>query len=73
MRPATASRLIASLSAVIDDPRVLERIAAVPREQFVPPALRARAYENVALPIDCGQTISQPLVVGRMLALLELS
>lgn len=33
---------------------------------------RSRAYENVALPIDCGQTISQPLVVARMLELLEL-
>ena len=48
-------------------------MTAVPRELFVgPPRTRPRAYENVALPIDCGQTISQPLVVARMLELLEL-
>ena len=45
---------------------------AVPRELFVGEPQAARAYDNVALPIDCGQTISQPLVVARMLALLEL-
>lgn len=38
----------------------------------MPRTLRDRAYENTALPIDCGQTISQPLVVARMLELLEL-
>jgi protein-L-isoaspartate(D-aspartate) O-methyltransferase len=61
------------LSAVISDPRVLEAIAEVPRERFVSVHDRARAYENVALAIDCGQTISQPVVVARMLELLELS
>lgn len=49
---------------------MLQAIASVPREVFVPPSLRARAYENVALPIGHGQTISQPLVVARMLELL---
>jgi len=44
----------------------------VPRHCFVPRAERARAYDNVALPIDCDQTISQPVVVARMLELLEL-
>jgi len=47
-------------------------LAAMPRDRFVPESARARAYENVALPIACGQTISQPLVVARMLELLEL-
>jgi protein-L-isoaspartate(D-aspartate) O-methyltransferase len=49
---------------------VLEAIAAVPRERFVPPSLRDRAYENCALAIGCGQTISQPLVVARMTEML---
>jgi protein-L-isoaspartate(D-aspartate) O-methyltransferase len=44
----------------------------VPRERFVPENVRDRAYENVALPIGCGQTISQPLVVARMLQALAL-
>jgi protein-L-isoaspartate(D-aspartate) O-methyltransferase len=58
---------------MIADRRVLEAIAAVPRERFVSVHDRARAYENVALAIGCGQTISQPIVVARMLELLELS
>jgi protein-L-isoaspartate(D-aspartate) O-methyltransferase len=64
--------LIAQLRPAIADERVLRAIASVPRERFVPAAERQRAYENVALPIGCGQTISQPLVVARMLELLEL-
>lgn len=55
------------------DERVLEAIAQVPRERFVPAALHDRAYENVALPIARGQMISQPLVVALMLELLELT
>lgn len=51
---------------------MLAAIASVPRERFVPESERHRAYENVALPISCGQTISQPLVVARMLEVLDL-
>ena len=47
-------------------------MAAVPRERFVPPELRGRAWENGPLPIGEGQTISQPLVVARMCELLRL-
>jgi protein-L-isoaspartate(D-aspartate) O-methyltransferase len=65
-------RLLRSLSSIIQDPRVLEALAAVPREEFVPPDLRSDAWENAPLPIPEGQTISQPLVVGRMCELLEL-
>jgi protein-L-isoaspartate(D-aspartate) O-methyltransferase len=65
-------RLSARLRAAVADERVLAAIAALPRERFVPAAQRDRAYENVALPIACDQTISQPLVVARMLELLEL-
>jgi len=56
----------------IADERVLEAMAVVPRERFVPPELLDRAWEDGALAIGCGQTISQPLVVARMAELLEL-
>ena len=61
-----AEELAAALRPVIRDDAVLRAIAAVPRDLFVPPGERPRAYENIALPIACGQTISQPLVVARM-------
>jgi protein-L-isoaspartate(D-aspartate) O-methyltransferase len=67
-----ASELASRLRGAIADQRVLAAIATIPRERFVPEAERLRAYDNVALPIACGQTISQPLVVARMLELLEL-
>jgi protein-L-isoaspartate(D-aspartate) O-methyltransferase len=67
-----AAQLALELSPVVADVRVLAAIASIPREKFVPPSERKRAYANVALPIACGQTISQPLVVARMLELLEL-
>lgn len=51
---------------------VLEAMARVPRENFVPPDLRTQAYSDRPLPITKGQTISQPYVVGLMLAALTL-
>jgi protein-L-isoaspartate(D-aspartate) O-methyltransferase len=72
MGPAEAAALAVRLRSAVGDERVLSAIAATPRERFVPPGERSRAYENVALPIACGQTISQPLVVARMLETLEL-
>ena len=48
----------------IVDERVLEAMARVPREQFVPEGLRALAYEDAALPIGSGQTVSQPYIVA---------
>ena len=51
---------------------MLAAIASVPRERFVPKREYERAYANVALPIGAGQTISQPLVVARMLEVLAL-
>jgi protein-L-isoaspartate(D-aspartate) O-methyltransferase len=48
----------------IRDARVLEAMAAVPRHLFVPPSLRARAYDDGPLPIGEGQTISQPFMVA---------
>jgi protein-L-isoaspartate(D-aspartate) O-methyltransferase len=50
----------------VADERVLEAMARVPRERFVPAELRARAYEDAALPIGHGQTISQPYMVARI-------
>jgi protein-L-isoaspartate(D-aspartate) O-methyltransferase len=57
--------------AGIADQRVLNAIERVPRELFVPATFADQAYENVALPIGHGQTVSQPLVVAQMTALLE--
>lgn len=67
-----ATKLALRLQPAIADMRVLAAIASIPRERFVEPSLRDRAYANVALPIACEQTISQPLVVARMLEVLEL-
>jgi protein-L-isoaspartate(D-aspartate) O-methyltransferase len=67
-----ASRLVAELRRYVGDDRVLDAIEHVPREEFVPADLREHAYDNTALGIGCGQTISQPLVVARMTELLEL-
>lgn len=70
MSDQRAVSLLSQLRASVADERVLEAIAALPRERFVPAEQAQRAYENVALPIGGGQTISQPLVVARMLELL---
>ncbi len=67
-----AERLLSELRLHVDDPRVLTAIREVPRDRFVPERRREEAWDNVALPIGSGQTISQPLVVARMCELLEL-
>jgi len=56
----------------IVDARVLSALEHVPREHFVDPAQLAEAYEDKALPIPCGQTISQPFIVAFMTQMLEL-
>jgi protein-L-isoaspartate(D-aspartate) O-methyltransferase len=56
----------------IEDERVLAAMERVPRELFVPDALRARAYDDAALPIGAEQTISQPYMVARICAELQL-
>ena len=58
--------------AGIGDARVLGAIEKTPRERFVPASFADRAYENVALPIGNGQTVSQPYVVALMTDKLEL-
>jgi protein-L-isoaspartate(D-aspartate) O-methyltransferase len=57
----------------ITDERVLAAMGRVPRELFVPEDLRGHAYEDGALPIGLGQTISQPYIVGAICQLLALS
>ena len=57
----------------VRDPRVLDAMATIPRERFVPPAVRTSAYEDHPLPIDFGQTISQPFIVAYMTELLAVS
>ena len=64
--------LLAELAREVGDPRVLNAIARVPRERFVPPELRLLAYEDRPLPIGYGQTISQPLIVAVMTQALDL-
>jgi protein-L-isoaspartate(D-aspartate) O-methyltransferase len=64
--------LMRALRRHVRDERVLQAMATVPRDRFVPPDLQAEAWENVPLPIGSGQTISQPLVVARMCEVLEL-
>jgi protein-L-isoaspartate(D-aspartate) O-methyltransferase len=56
----------------IRDTGVLRAIERVPREMFVDPAFAGHAYQDIALPIECGQTISQPYVVAFMTEKLEL-
>ena len=72
MSPREAAELAQYLRPAIADERVLAAIASIPRERFVPKPQRKRAYANVALPIGSDQTISQPLVVARMLEVLAL-
>lgn len=57
----------------IRDQNVLEAIRQLPRERFLSEAMMHQAYDNNALPIGAGQTISQPYIVGKMTELLELT
>ena len=56
----------------IKDEKVLEAMRSIPRHFFVTEALRGRAYDDNALPINLNQTISQPFIVARMTELLEI-
>lgn len=59
-------------SAGIRDTAVLNAMERVPRDRFINHPFTDRAYEDTALPIDCGQTISQPSVVGMMTLALDI-
>jgi protein-L-isoaspartate(D-aspartate) O-methyltransferase len=67
------ARLILGLrSQGITDPAVLRAMEATPRDLFTPDLFQERAWEDSALPIACGQTISQPYIVGLMTQALQI-
>ena len=67
-------RLIMQLRAAgISDANTLAAFEKIPREKFIENSFAARAYEDTALPIPCGQTISQPSIVALMTQALEVS
>lgn len=71
--PASRQRLLLELSSQgVRDSKILDAIAAIPRDLFVPPELSGHAWENIPLPIGCSQTISQPVVVALMTERLDL-
>ncbi len=55
----------------IDEPRLIEAMRAVPRHRFIPAEYRSQAYEDCAVSLDLGQTVSQPYIVGLMTRLLD--
>ena len=59
--------------AGIQDTDVLGAIERIPREHFIPTAMQDKAYEDIAVPIGLGQTISQPFVVAKMSEALEVA
>lgn len=69
--PGSALRARVVRGSGVEDPRILAAFEQVPREAFLPPELASRAYEDNALPIGLGQTISQPSMIALMLAALE--
>ena len=70
---ALLARLILALrSQGVTDSKVLHAIEATPRELFTPELFKERAFEDSALPIACGQTISQPFIVGLMTQALKI-
>lgn len=67
-------RLIMKLrKSGVTDTAVLSAIERIPREVFIPPTFHDQAYEDMALPIGLGQTISQPMVVAMMTQALEVN
>ena len=76
MSESTDTRVIQLVMALrragISDKQVLAAVERTPREQFVPGGFQDQAFENRPLPIDCGQTISQPYVVAAMTEALKL-
>ena len=71
-RPKKAQLIMTLRGMGILDSAALAALEQVPRELFVPQALRAHSYENASLPIACDQTISQPYIVARMTEALQL-
>ncbi len=70
--PRLAALVMSLRSNGITEPKVLQAIEKTPRDLFVPDLFQERSWEDSALPIACGQTISQPLIVGQMTQALSL-
>jgi protein-L-isoaspartate(D-aspartate) O-methyltransferase len=71
--PSRLQRLLDSLKAQgIHDPRLLKALESTPRDLFVPELFLDRSWEDSAIPINCGQTISQPFIVAFMTQSLEI-
>ncbi|ELY82479.1 protein-L-isoaspartate(D-aspartate) O-methyltransferase [Natrinema pallidum] len=70
---ALRRRMVETVAPRVDDDRVLEALASVPRHEFVPPDRRDRAYADRPLPIGDGQTISAPHMVAIMADLLAVA
>jgi len=67
------ARLVLALRTQgVSEPKVLKAIEGTPRELFTPELFKTRAFEDSALPIACGQTISQPFIVGLMTQALKI-
>jgi protein-L-isoaspartate(D-aspartate) O-methyltransferase len=67
------ARLVLALrSQGVSDAKVLQALEATPRQMFTPDLFQERAFEDSALPIACGQTISQPFIVGLMTQALKI-
>lgn len=69
---ASRERMLDLLRRTVRDQRVIDAMASVPRERFVPEHLQRRSYDDSALPIGDGQTISQPLIVALMVEAMRL-
>ncbi|MFC0179975.1 protein-L-isoaspartate(D-aspartate) O-methyltransferase [Thorsellia kenyensis] len=72
LTPSVKNMLNQLVNWGIKDSAILKAMSEVPRERFIDEALAHQAYDNLALPIGSGQTISQPYVVARMTELLAL-
>lgn len=72
MNPAAAEMMEQLIHRGIRDPRVLDAMAGIPRENFVPENVRDTVYSDQPLPIGYGQTITQPYMTALMAELLEL-
>ncbi|MBT3237815.1 MAG: protein-L-isoaspartate(D-aspartate) O-methyltransferase [Rhodospirillaceae bacterium] len=73
MEDSRAQLILALRRGGIDNKQVMQAMERVPREDFVPEAIRDKSYENIALPIGHHQTISQPLTVALMTQALNLT
>ena len=68
---AAKTRLFVALGRELRDERTLNAMERIPREAFIPPGRRHASYDDIAIPIGEGQTISQPFIVALMISSLQ--